>query len=93
MILITGATGTIGSEVVRLLAAKGEQVRAMTRRPSRIEDQPGVEVARGDFGDHDSLAKAANGAGILFLLSAGSWIVQHDEAMLAAARGPAYARW
>jgi uncharacterized protein YbjT (DUF2867 family) len=52
MILITGATGTIGSEFVRLLAAKGEQVRAMTRRPSRIEDQPGVEVARGDFGDH-----------------------------------------
>jgi len=85
-ILITGATGTIGSEVVRLLAANGEQVRAMTRRPSRIEDQPGVEVARGDFGDHDSLAKAANGAGILFLLSAGPWIVQHDEAMLAAAR-------
>lgn len=87
MILITGATGTIGSEVVRLLAAKGEQVRAMTRHPSRTGDQPGVQVVRGDFGDRDSLAKAADGAGILFLLSApGPWIVQHDEAMLAAAR-------
>jgi uncharacterized protein YbjT (DUF2867 family) len=87
MILITGATGTIGSKVVRLLAARGEPVRAMTRDPSRVQAQPGAEVVRGDFGDHDSLAKAADGAGILFLLSApGPWIVQHDESMLAAAR-------
>jgi uncharacterized protein YbjT (DUF2867 family) len=87
MILITGATGTIGSEVVRLLAAKGEQVRAMTRDPSKVARQPGVEVVRGDFDDHGSLAKAAADTEILFLLNApGPWIVHHDEAMLTAAQ-------
>lgn len=87
MILITGATGTIGSEVVRSLATRGEQVRAMTRDPSRIPPLPHVEVMRGDFDDHDSLAEAAAEAEILFLLSApGPWIVRHDEAMLAAAK-------
>lgn len=86
MILITGATGTIGREVVRLLAAEGEPVRAMTRSPSWVDDHPGVEVVRGDFSDPGSLAKAAAGAGTVFLLSAGPLIVQHDEAMLAAAR-------
>jgi uncharacterized protein YbjT (DUF2867 family) len=31
MILITGATGTVGSEVVKRLSAHGVQVRAVTR--------------------------------------------------------------
>lgn len=87
MILVTGATGTVGSEVVRLLAARGERVRAMTREPSKVEALPGVEAVRADFGDHGSLAEAARGAERLFLLTApGPWVVQHDEAMLKAAR-------
>jgi uncharacterized protein YbjT (DUF2867 family) len=88
MILITGATGTIGGEVARLLAAGGEQVRAMTRDPARVRALPaGVEVVRGDFGDRESLAGAAAGATALFLLSApGPSLVQHDATMLAAAQ-------
>jgi uncharacterized protein YbjT (DUF2867 family) len=86
MILITGATGTIGSEVVRLLAADGVEVRAMTRNPEKA-DLPGVEVVRGDYDDPESLAAAAEGAGTLFLATApGPWIETHDQAMLAAAR-------
>ncbi|OPG06744.1 hypothetical protein B1L11_32315 [Microbispora sp. GKU 823] len=86
MILVTGATGTIGSETVRLLAAMGERVRAMTRDPAAITPQPGVEVVRGDFGEPGSLARAADKAEALFLLSApGPRLVEHDEAMLAAA--------
>ncbi|MFG1974266.1 NAD(P)H-binding protein [Nonomuraea fuscirosea] len=86
MILVTGATGTVGSEVVRSLAARGERVRAMTREPSKIVF-PGVEVVRGDFQEPGSLAEAVRGAESVFLLSApGPWVVQHDEAMLAAAR-------
>jgi uncharacterized protein YbjT (DUF2867 family) len=86
MILITGATGTIGSEMVRSLAARGKQVRAMARNPSKVPPLPGVEAVRGDFEDPDSLAKAAAGAETLFLLSApGPWVVHHDEAMLAVA--------
>ncbi|AQZ66491.1 Oxidoreductase [[Actinomadura] parvosata subsp. kistnae] len=87
MILITGATGTIGSEVVRLLAAGGERVRAMTRKPPEVPARAGVEYVRGDFDDPDSLAEAARGAETLFLLSApGPWMPRHDEAMLTAAR-------
>lgn len=89
MILITGATGTIGREVVRLLAAGQERVRAMTRSPARtVASFPfGVEVVRADFTDPESLVVAAEGAKAVFMLSApGPWVVQHDEAMLAAAR-------
>jgi uncharacterized protein YbjT (DUF2867 family) len=88
MILITGATGTIGREVTRLLAARGEQVRAMTRDLARARTLPaGVEVVRGDFSDHESLACAAAGAKVLFLLSApGPSMILHDTAMLAAAQ-------
>jgi uncharacterized protein YbjT (DUF2867 family) len=85
MILVTGATGTIGREVVRLLAADGRQVRAMARTPAPVPD--GVEVVRGDFGDAGSLAAAAKGVTAVFLLTApGPWVAEHDAAMLAAAR-------
>ncbi|MEW9533853.1 SDR family oxidoreductase [Microbispora sp. NPDC049125] len=89
MILVTGATGTIGREVVRLLAAGGERVRAMTRNPAKTAASfpSGVEVVRADFADTESLVAAAEGAEAVFMLSApGPWVIQHDQAMLAAAR-------
>jgi uncharacterized protein YbjT (DUF2867 family) len=85
MILVTGATGTIGTEVVRLLAQRGERVRAMTRHPDRA-NLP-AEVVRGDFDDRDSLDNALAGAGAVFLLDApGPWIGRHDLAVLDAVR-------
>jgi uncharacterized protein YbjT (DUF2867 family) len=87
MILVTGATGTVGSEVVRLLAARGERVRAMTRDPARAAFPPEVTIVRGDFDDPDSLAHAAATATAVFLLTApGPHTGRHDEAMVAAAR-------
>jgi uncharacterized protein YbjT (DUF2867 family) len=88
MILITGATGTIGREVVRLLTAGGEQVRAMTRDPaSAAPFPPGAEVVRADFDDAESLVAAVEGAGTVFMLSApGPWVPRHDMAILTAAR-------
>jgi uncharacterized protein YbjT (DUF2867 family) len=81
MILVTGATGTIGSEVVRLLAKRGERVRAMTRSPEGVSLP--AEVVRGDFDDRDSLEIAVAGADAVFLLDApGPWIERHDLAML-----------
>ncbi|MEU8324666.1 NAD(P)H-binding protein [Nonomuraea sp. NPDC048881] len=70
MIVVTGATGTVGGEVVRLLAGRGERVRAMTREPSKVAVSPEVEVVRGDFDDPGSLAAAVRGADAVFLLSA-----------------------
>ncbi|WP_433296792.1 NAD(P)H-binding protein [Actinoplanes sp. CA-030573] len=44
MILVTGATGTIGSALVSQLLARGEEVTALTRDPAKIEPRPGLTV-------------------------------------------------
>ncbi|MFK4087470.1 NAD(P)H-binding protein [Kribbella sp. NPDC020789] len=82
MILITGATGTIGSELVRQLVARGIPVRAMSRNP---RPATGIDVVQGDFGDADSLRRATDGVEAVFLLSPpGSSVPDHDLAMLRA---------
>lgn len=87
MILVTGASGTIGSRVVAELAARSARVRAMTRDPARLTAPPEVEVVRGDYADPASLPTAAAGVEALFLLTAPSAPgPQHDLAMLDAAR-------
>jgi uncharacterized protein YbjT (DUF2867 family) len=70
MILVTGATGGVGTELVAQLAAQGGQVRAMTRRPDAIKARPGVEVVHGDAEDPASLEAAFDGADRAFLMSA-----------------------
>ena len=86
MILITGATGTIGSQVLRLLAARGVPVRAMTRNPSGSQWPDGVDVVLGDFGDADSLDRAVDGIESAFLLTApGGQVPDHDRALVKAA--------
>ncbi|WP_435805475.1 NAD-dependent epimerase/dehydratase family protein [Streptomyces canus] len=50
MILVTGATGHVGSELVRRLAAAGEPVRAMTRRPPEACFPVGAEAVYGACG-------------------------------------------
>ena len=87
MILVTGATGTIGTELVRLLAAEGVGVRAMTRKPSSARMPSGVDVVGGDFADPAALDLAVAGVSAVFLLTAPTTAVAtHDEAMLVAAR-------
>ena len=82
MILVTGATGTVGSIVVRLLRERGEPVRAMTRNP----DRRGPDAVFGDFDDAASLVAAAREASAVFLLSApGATLPAHDLAMTRAA--------
>ncbi len=71
MILVVGATGNVGSEVVRGLLAAGEEVRALTRHPGEAKLPAGVEVARGDLEDPESLAAAARGAEKVFLMARG----------------------
>ena len=71
-ILITGATGTIGSELARQLSAKGVSFRALVR--SLENAQPlaalaGAELVIGDFTDASSIAKALDGIQRAFLLT------------------------
>jgi len=69
MILVTGATGKIGSEVVRLLRARGAAVRALVRNPDKAKGWQGVEIAVGDFDDRESIDAAMKDVRALFLLS------------------------
>ncbi|WP_405870693.1 NAD(P)H-binding protein [Streptomyces sp. NBC_00005] len=70
MIVVTGATGHVGGELVRRLAAAGEPVRAMTRRPAEARLPQGVQAVYGDAEDPASLEAAFTGASGAFLMSA-----------------------
>jgi Predicted nucleoside-diphosphate-sugar epimerases len=70
MILVTGATGTVGSEVVKRLSAQGRQVSALTRDLHKAEANPlpHVEFVQGDFDDPDSMRRVCSGTERAFLL-------------------------
>jgi uncharacterized protein YbjT (DUF2867 family) len=66
MILVAGATGVLGSEIVRNLLARGEKVRAMTRKTSKPETvgrlrKAGAEIVVADLKEPASLAAACKG--------------------------------
>ena len=69
-ILVTGATGNIGGQVIQHLVNRGADVRALVRDPSKSSFPAGVSVAKGDFLDVDSLRSAFDGVSTLFLLNA-----------------------
>ena len=70
MFLVSGATGNVGSEVVRALTGSGEQVRALTRAAGSAAGlPPGAEPAVGDLNRPESLADALSGVRGVFLLA------------------------
>lgn len=64
MILVVGATGQLGTAVVRRAAARGRPVRALVRRPADAERfrDPNIGVSIGDLRDATSLRRACEGA-------------------------------
>ena len=54
-ILVTGATGTVGRQVVEQLVKRGADVRALVRDPAKANFPAGVTVVQGDLLDVDSL--------------------------------------
>src|SRR5882724_525745 len=67
MILVTGATGNVGGELVRALTGAGVAARAVTRDDSPREWPPGVQQAVGDLNKPESMAAALAGATAMFL--------------------------
>ena len=67
-VLVTGATGRIGREVVAQLLDAGVPVRALTRRPEAAGLPAAVEVVAGDLTVPASLDVALQGVGAVFLL-------------------------
>ena len=68
-ILVTGSTGTIGSQVLAHLTGRNVEVRALTRSPETAKLPSGVTPVRGDLADIDSVRAALEGVSTLFLLA------------------------
>ncbi|NBE93235.1 NAD-dependent epimerase/dehydratase family protein [Nonomuraea sp. KC401] len=66
-VLVTGATGTVGSALIPALQARGVTVRAMIRNPDRA--LPGVQNVVADLRDRASVAAALKGVDAAFLNS------------------------
>ena len=70
MILVTGATGTVGAELAPQLLAAGQAVRVLTRDPAKAARfAPGVQIATGDLGKPETLAPALHGVHAVYLIS------------------------
>jgi len=69
-ILVTGATGRVGRQVVQQLVNRGANVRVLSRDPAKAAFPAGVTVVKGDMLDIDALRTAFDGVSTLFLLNA-----------------------
>src|SRR5579872_662948 len=71
-VLVTGGTGFVGSHVARLLAERGDCVRALVRRTSKIDNLAAIdcEPVYGDLQDADSLRQAVKGCDVVFHVAA-----------------------
>jgi uncharacterized protein YbjT (DUF2867 family) len=69
-ILITGGTGSVGSEIVRQLAMTGASIRVLARRPEKAQAAPaGVAYVAADLARPETLAPAMEGVSTMLLLS------------------------
>ncbi len=87
-VLVTGATGQIGSEVISQLRGTGCRVRAMSRNPRSTNLPADVELVRGDLSAPDTLDACLNGIDSVFLV----WMAPLAAAAPAVERIAAHAR-
>jgi uncharacterized protein YbjT (DUF2867 family) len=69
-ILVTGANGQVGRQVVDELLKRGADVRALVRDPAKANFPAAITVVKGDLLDVDSMRGAFSGISTLFLLNA-----------------------
>lgn len=82
MILITGATGKNGVEILKRLSDRRERIRAMVRKPSDAKgftSRPGLEFVEGDFDDPQSLRRVLKDVQRAFLVTNSSDRVEERQ--------------
>jgi len=69
---VTGASGFIGSRIIRKLLKKGHKIKVLVRKTSSLENLAGlpVEIVYGDLRDYESLKTAIRGCDLLFHVAA-----------------------
>lgn len=75
-ILVTGATGNVGTEVVKHLLAAGATVRVLTRNPDAASFPPEVEVVQGDLLRPETIVPALAGITAMHLFPEPSTVAQ-----------------
>ena len=91
-VLVTGATGFIGSHLTERLVAAGEHVKALVRssaKAARLKSL-GVEVIQGDIGDAYAVERAADKCEVIFHLAAkteSAGLLSHREVRVANVQG------
>ena len=86
-VLVTGASGALGSELVKRLRAEGQQVRLLQRRVPEVVLH-GMEIALGDLGDPEAVDRAVRGARVVIHAGAamkGGW-TEHECATVIGTR-------
>jgi uncharacterized protein YbjT (DUF2867 family) len=87
MILVTGATGTVGGETVRQLAAAGHPVRALIRETAQASMfSPGVDIVVGDLSEPESLTTAFAGVDAALVVTNGPDLVTLEANAMHAAK-------
>ncbi|WP_171168718.1 NAD(P)H-binding protein [Streptomyces sp. I05A-00742] len=86
MILVTGATGTVGSRVLAGLLDAGVKARALTRDPARAALPAGAEAVAGDLARPETLGPALEGVEKVFLMALGHHKAVYDAHLVEAAR-------
>ena len=81
MILITGASGNNGTEIIKLLSEQGVRVRAMTRKQHDRGRTPidNVEFVTADFDDVEIIRQALEGVEQAFLVTPSSERVEEQQ--------------
>lgn len=64
-VVLYGATGTIGTRILKELLSRGHVVTAVVRDPSKLTPQTGLTIEKGDMLDADSIAKVTKGADVV----------------------------
>src|SRR5690349_23391102 len=70
-VLVTGATGFIGSHLTRRLVEQGDEVTCLVRSTSRVEplERLGVRLARGDIRDANAVRAAVERSEVVYHLA------------------------
>jgi uncharacterized protein YbjT (DUF2867 family) len=68
-IVVTGATGKVGGDIARRLAAAGVPQRLLVRDPTRAPQLDGAEVVRGDYTDPESVREALRPGDRVFMVA------------------------